>query len=50
VKKPNTTNKNSVDYFRLPRPLWRTLKKRLPDKKRKRTKREAAGRGLLIER
>jgi len=39
VKEPNTTNKKSVDYFRLPRPLWRTLKRRLPDKKRKRTKR-----------
>jgi hypothetical protein len=38
VKEPNTTKK-SLDYFRLPRPLWRKLKKCLPKKKRKRTKR-----------
>jgi transposase len=37
MRKPNTTA-NSVDYFRLPRPLWRTLKKCLP-KDRKSTKR-----------
>ena len=34
VREPNTTKK-SVDYFRLPRPLWRKLKKCLPKKKRK---------------
>ena len=33
MKEPNTANKNkSVDYFRLPRPLWRKLKKCLPNK------------------
>ena len=37
VKEPNITKK-SVDCFRLPRPLWRKLKKCLPNK-RKRTKR-----------
>jgi putative transposase len=31
LREPNTTNK-SVDYFRLPRPLWRKLKKHLPNK------------------
>ena len=31
LREPNTTNK-SVDYFRLPRPLWRKLKKCLPNK------------------
>lgn len=39
VKEPNTTKKKkSVDYFRLPRSLWRKLKKCLP-KKKKRTRR-----------
>lgn len=36
VRELNTTN-NGFDYFRLPRPLWRKLKKCLP-KKKKRTK------------
>ena len=39
------TTQRRVDYFRLPRPLWRKLKKCLP-KKRNNTSREAAGRGL----
>jgi putative transposase len=42
VREPNTTKK-SVDYFRLPRPLWRKLKKCLP-KKSKRSK-KASSRG-----
>src|ERR671910_3620590 len=29
------TTQSKVDYFRLPRPLWRKLKKHLPTKKRK---------------
>jgi putative transposase len=33
LKEPNTTNNKSVDYFRLPRPLWRKLKKCLPNNK-----------------
>jgi putative transposase len=33
MSKATTTSK--VDYFRLPRPLWRKLKKHLPTKKRK---------------
>jgi putative transposase len=33
LKVPNTTKK-SVDYFRLPRPLWRKLKKWLPSRGR----------------
>jgi putative transposase len=33
VREPNTTN-NTVDYFRLPRPLWRKLKKCLPKKRK----------------
>jgi putative transposase len=33
LKEPNTTKK-SVDYFRLPRPLWRKLKKCLPKQKK----------------
>jgi putative transposase len=37
LREPNTTKK-SVDYFRLPRPLWRKLKKCLPNK-RKNTRR-----------
>jgi putative transposase len=36
MREPNTTHR--VDYFRLPRPLWRKIKKCLP-KKRKKTKR-----------
>src|SRR5215208_6298306 len=32
LREPNTTKK-SVDYFRLPRPLWRKLKKCLPNKR-----------------
>ncbi len=32
------TTQRSVDYFHLPRPLWRKLKKCLPKKKRKSTK------------
>lgn len=38
VREPNTT-KTSVDYFRLPRPLWRKLKKCLPRKRKKVSKR-----------
>jgi putative transposase len=34
LKEPNTT-KNSVDYFRLPRALWRKLKKCLPKQRKK---------------
>ena len=33
MSKATTTSK--VDYFRIPRPLWRKLKKHLPKKKRK---------------
>src|SRR5918994_7595052 len=33
MSRATTTSK--VDYFRLPRPLWRKLKKHLPTKKRK---------------
>jgi putative transposase len=33
------TTTRRVDYFRLPRPLWRKLKKHLPRKKRSNTKR-----------
>jgi len=33
MSKATTTSK--VDYFRLPRPLWRKLKEHLPTKKRK---------------
>jgi hypothetical protein len=29
------TTQSKADYFRLPRPLWRKLKKCLPKKKRK---------------
>jgi hypothetical protein len=32
------TTPSSVDYFNLPRPLWRKLKKCLPKNKRKRAK------------
>jgi hypothetical protein len=38
VREPNTTKK-SVDYFPLPRPLWRKLKKCLPRKSKKVSKR-----------
>ena len=38
-----TTTRN-VDYFHLPRPLWRKLKKHLPKKSNNMHKR-AAGRG-----
>jgi putative transposase len=38
VREPNTTKK-SVDYFRLPRPLWRKLKKCLPNRRRKKASR-----------
>ena len=34
LREPNTA-KNSVDYFRPPRPLWRKLKKCLPKKRKK---------------
>ena len=34
VREPNTAKKG-VDYFRLPRPLWRKLKKCLPRKRKK---------------
>jgi hypothetical protein len=37
LREPNTTKKR-VDYFPLPRPLWRKLKKCLPNK-RKNTRR-----------
>jgi len=30
-----TTTTRKVDYFRLPRPLWRKLKKCLPKKRKK---------------
>src|SRR5215211_1822816 len=30
-----TTTTSKVDYFRLPRPLWRKLKKHLPRKRKK---------------
>jgi putative transposase len=36
MSKATTTSK--VDYFRLPRPLWRKLKKHLPRKKRNKSK------------
>ncbi|MBA3423336.1 MAG: IS5 family transposase [Rubrobacter sp.] len=39
MREPNTTHKRSVDYFRLPRPLWRKFKKCLPGKKRSKTSR-----------
>jgi len=29
------TTQSKVDYFRLPRPLWRKLKKHLPKKRKK---------------
>jgi hypothetical protein len=29
------TTQSKVDYFRLPRPLWRKLKKHLPKKRNK---------------
>jgi putative transposase len=38
VREPNTTKK-SVDYFRLPRPLWRKLKKCLPNRRKKASRR-----------
>jgi hypothetical protein len=38
AREPTTTNK-SVDHFRLPRPLWRKLKKCLPGKRKKASKR-----------
>jgi putative transposase len=37
MSKATTTSK--VDYFRLPRPLWRKLKKHLPKKSNKTNKR-----------
>ena len=37
MSKATTTSK--VDYFRLPRPLWRKLKKHLPTKRSKKSKR-----------
>ena len=37
------TTTRKMDYFRLPRPLWRKLKKYLPNKIRSRAR--AAGRG-----
>jgi Putative transposase of IS4/5 family (DUF4096) len=36
MSKATTTSK--VDYFRLPRPLWRKLKKHLPRKRRNKSK------------
>ena len=33
------TTQSKVDYFRLPRPLWRKLKKHLPKKRNKSKKR-----------
>ncbi len=33
------TTQRKVDYFRLPRPLWRKLKKCLPNNKRAKSKR-----------
>jgi hypothetical protein len=41
VREPNTTRR--VDYFRLPRPLWRKLKKCLP--RRSQSKRRRSRRG-----
>jgi hypothetical protein len=50
VREPNTTKK-SVDYFRLPRPLWRKLKKCACQKRRGRKHQaEAADREPPIER
>src|SRR5215208_5664661 len=37
------TTSGKVDYFRLPRPLWRKLKKHLPTKKREQARRQAEG-------
>lgn len=39
-----------VDYFRLPRPLWRKLKKYLPKRSRQRKKRTRGGRPRASER
>src|SRR5215204_5463062 len=41
MSKATTTSK--VDYFRLPRPLWRKLKKHLPTKKSKKRKKSKRG-------
>src|SRR4051795_10194090 len=50
MSKPSTTRRK-VDYFRLPRPLWRKLKKYLPkqNKSKKRRVAKAAARGLPTE-
>jgi Putative transposase of IS4/5 family (DUF4096) len=45
MRKATTTSK--VDYFRLPRPLWRKLKKHLP---RKRNRSNRGGRPRVSER
>ena len=42
------TTQSKVDYFRLPRPLWRKLKKHLPKKRNKSQKR--GGRPRVSER
>jgi putative transposase len=49
LKEPNTTNK-SVDYFRLPRPLWRKLKKCLPKKKKRKKSGRRGGRPRVSDR
>lgn len=45
-----TTPPSSVDYFRLPRPLWRKMKKCLPKRKRKTNNKRAAGRPRASDR
>ena len=49
VREPNTTNK-SVDYFRLPRPLWRKLKRCLPKNKRSKKASSRGGRPRASDR
>jgi putative transposase len=39
MSKATTTSRRKVDYFQLPRPLWRKIKKCLPKRKRKTTSR-----------
>ena len=39
LSKATTTTRRKVDYFHLPRPLWRKIKKCLPKRKRKMTSR-----------
>ncbi|MCA1837597.1 MAG: IS5 family transposase [Actinobacteria bacterium] len=44
MREPNTTKK-SIDYFRLPRPLWRKLKKYLPNTSSTKKKKVSTKRG-----